>query len=128
MAQRIKRLIQTGEFVPLKQENLELVIHARPLSTSSTKRETTEAEDKLTDRLDDFAKRFPIRKRRVRRLEQLTSTQVASEQLPAERLAIAASGIDLERSIIAREVSSFTYETNVQKIILYSLASRTSQT
>ena len=128
MAQRIKRLIQTGEFVPLKQENLELVIHARPLSTSSTKRETTEAEDKLTDRLDDFAQRFPIRKRRVRRLEQLTSTQVASEQLPAERLAIAASGIDLERSIIAREVSSFTYETNVQKIILYSLASRTSQT
>ena len=27
MAQRIKRLIQTGEFVPMKQENLEPVIH-----------------------------------------------------------------------------------------------------
>ena len=31
LSQRIKRLIQTGQYTPLKQENLEPVIKAKPL-------------------------------------------------------------------------------------------------
>ena len=31
LSQRIKRLIQTGQYTPLKQENLEPVLKAKPL-------------------------------------------------------------------------------------------------
>ena len=31
LSQRIKRLIQTGQYIPLKQENLEPVLKAKPL-------------------------------------------------------------------------------------------------
>ena len=113
MAQRIKRLIQMGDFVPLKQENLEVVVHARPLSTSSTAttrlpREATKDDDKITEELDEFAKSFSIRKRCVRRVQPLASTpDTTHSRLPTERLAVAASGVDLESAIIERQVCSF---------------------
>ena len=39
LSQRIKRLIQTGQYTPLKQENLEPVLKAKPLLLLTTDQE-----------------------------------------------------------------------------------------
>ena len=99
--QRIKRLIQTGQFVPLVQENLEPVVNAKPLSThlcESKPRENTIQSDHELHKLSNV---FSIRKRRTKKIEELRKKEDSKTEL---NLAISASGVDLEQLILDRKV------------------------
>ena len=126
LSQRIKRLIQTGQYTPLKQENLEPVIKAKPLLLL---KETEEPKGKnpnptlllprlhfypfLVSRkkfenghdLADFGEMFFLTDRKEKSKENSISTKDDSkERRENNKLGSCASGIDLSEQIISRKV------------------------
>ena len=129
LSQRIKRLIQTGQYTPLKQENLEPVLKAKPLLLL---KETEEPKGKnsistpfypvqfypfftliLVPRkkfeeghdLADFGEMFFLTERKEKSKEDSVSTKDDSkERRENNKLGSCASGIDLSEQIIARKV------------------------
>ena len=99
--QRIKRLIQTGQFVPLVQENLEPVVNSKPLSTHIEESQPRENTVEGDHELHNLSKVFSIRKRRTKKVEELRKKADSKTEL---NLAISASGVDLEQLILDRKV------------------------
>ena len=120
LSQRITRLIQTGQYIPLKQQNLEPVIKAKPIGISTAKTKPgdylnityhslqTLIDDRVTfdetHELHSFASMFKVTKRKEANLQVIEPVMVRTED-SRHKLCMSASGIDLESQVVDRTVS-----------------------
>lgn len=102
LSQRIKRLIQTGQYTPLKQENLEHVIKSKPLSILNHKQPSGERE-KFDEKHDlfEFGNMFHVTKRKERKKVEAPYQSENHEE--RGKLGCSASGIDIADQIITRK-------------------------